>query len=236
MESFEEPTRRTLQPYVTGTSVLGIRCSDGVVLGADTLVSYGSLAKNRKTSRMMEVSKNCALAFSGEYSDFQEIKSTVETLMISEFCLGDKITIKPRSVHQYLARVMYQRRNKMDPLWNQVVLGGVDENSGKSFLGLVDLYGTNFENETIATGYGLYIALPLLRKAYRPDITVAEAQTVIKDCLRVLFYRDARSIDTVQLVTVTKEGTTVTDPFKIDTKWDFKKFKAGSRNVDESTW
>ena len=34
------PTQHTQQPYVTGTSVLGIRFKDGVMLAADTLGIY----------------------------------------------------------------------------------------------------------------------------------------------------------------------------------------------------
>mmetsp|Transcript_27946 Transcript_27946/g.109661 ORF Transcript_27946/g.109661 Transcript_27946/m.109661 type:complete len:237 (-) Transcript_27946:1794-2504(-) len=232
----QDSKQHTVQPYVTGTSVIGLKCADGVVLGADTLVSYGSLAKNRKTSRLMTVSNHCSLGFSGEYSDFQEIQSTLEELMIAEYCMADKIPMQPRAIHQYLARVMYEKRNKQDPLYNQIVIGGVSPATGEGYLGLVDLLGTNYESEMIATGYGTYIALPLLRKAYRPDITVAEGRKVIEDCLRVLFYRDARSIDTVQIASVTKDGAETTEPFKLESTWEFKKFKAGSRLVDESTW
>ena len=40
-----DPIKRTQQPIVTGTSVLGIKYKDGVMLAADTLASYGSLAR-----------------------------------------------------------------------------------------------------------------------------------------------------------------------------------------------
>ena len=40
-----DPMKRTQQPIVTGTSVLGIKYKDGVMLAADTLASYGSLAR-----------------------------------------------------------------------------------------------------------------------------------------------------------------------------------------------
>lgn len=60
------------------------------------VVSYGSLAKNRKTSRLLKVSDNCGLGFSGEYSDFQEIKIVLDRLMTQEFCQDDKITMQPR--------------------------------------------------------------------------------------------------------------------------------------------
>jgi 20S proteasome subunit beta 7 len=46
---------------------------------------------------------------------------------------------------------------------------------GFRFLGNVDLFGTQVQDDTLATGYGAYIARPLLRNAYREDLTEAEA-------------------------------------------------------------
>ena len=57
-----------------------------------------------------------------------------------------------------------------------------------------------YSASTLATGYGAYIAQPLLRKAVegREDtLTENEARTILEDALRVLFYRDARSINQV---------------------------------------
>lgn len=129
---------------------------------------------------------------------------------------------------------MYNRRNKMDPLWNSIVLGGMEDE--KPVLAYVDLVGTNFESEVIATGYGLHIGLPLLRNAYREDITVEEARKVIVDILKVLFYRDCRTIDKYQIATVTKNGAVVEDAKRLETEWSFKAFVSGTRNTDVSTW
>jgi 20S proteasome alpha/beta subunit len=68
------------------------------------------------------------------------------------------------------------------------------------FLAYVDLLGVTYSASTLATGYGAYIAQPLLRKAVegREDtLTEQEARTILEDALRVLFYRDARSINQV---------------------------------------
>lgn len=129
---------------------------------------------------------------------------------------------------------MYQRRNKFDPLWNSIVLAGMQD--GKPLLAYVDLVGTNFESEVVATGYGSYMGLPLLRKAYRDDITVAEAREVIIGVLKVLFYRDARTIDKYQIATVGPTGAVVEDAKTLETKWDYKAFVSGARAGDESTW
>lgn len=68
--------------------------------------------------------------------------------------------------------------------------------------GFVDLQGTSYESDTIATGFGGYLAQPLLRKALetaKGGLTEAGARKVIEDCMRVLYYRDARSLNKMQV-------------------------------------
>lgn len=57
---------------------------------------------------------------------------------------------------------------------------------------MVDLIGTMYEDDVIATGFGNYVCLPLLRKAGN-NLTKDEAKKVLEDCMRVLFYRNCRS-------------------------------------------
>ena len=75
-----------------------------------------------------------------------------------------------------------------------------------SFLGYVDLLGTTYSSPTMATGFGAHIAIPLLREAYEakagiegdgPLLTEEEAEKLLAECMKVLFYRDARSMNKV---------------------------------------
>ena len=68
------------------------------------------------------------------------------------------------------------------------------------FLGYVDLRGTTYRSSTIATGFGAHLAVPILRKRVEgreDDLTEEEAIEIINDCMRVLYYRDARSMNKV---------------------------------------
>lgn len=49
----------------------------------------------------------------------------------------DGNSLGPKEVHNYLTRVMYNRRNKFNPLWNSLVLGGIK--NGQKYLGTVSL-------------------------------------------------------------------------------------------------
>jgi len=93
-----------------------------------------------------------------------------------------------------------------------------------SFLAYVDLLGTTYSASTLATGYGAYIAQPLLRKAVerRENIlTEDEARKILEESMRVLFYRDARSINQFQIATITAQGTSISEPRQLDTSWSF---------------
>jgi 20S proteasome subunit beta 7 len=61
-------------------------------------------------------------------SDFQYLQHILDGLVISEEAnLQDGHTLGPAEIHEYLSQVMYQRRTKMDPLWNSLLVGGVKD-------------------------------------------------------------------------------------------------------------
>ena len=59
-----EPTKHTTQPIVTGTTVIGIKYNGGVMLAADTLASYGSLARYKDVRRLQKVGDNTLIGAS----------------------------------------------------------------------------------------------------------------------------------------------------------------------------
>nr|ACH46181.1 putative proteasome beta 4 subunit [Taeniopygia guttata] len=74
------PAGRTLSPMVTGTSVLGLKFSGGVMLAADTVGSYGSLARFRGISRLLKVNDSTVLGASGDLADFQHLRQLLEQM------------------------------------------------------------------------------------------------------------------------------------------------------------
>ena len=224
----------TTRPITTGTSVLGIKYNGGVMLAADTLVSYGSLAKYKNAKRLLNINSRTLVGASGEYSDLQSISDLLRRNALEDRCTADSLYDDDnneecaKETWSYLRAVMYNRRNKMNPLWNDVVVAGFKTNddgstSDEPFLGVVDKIGTAYEDDILATGFGGYIALPLMREKYRADMEEGEARALLEDCLRILFYRDCRALNRVQIAKVTKEGgVLISDPYELDTHWDFK--------------
>ncbi|CAI4216765.1 unnamed protein product [Parascedosporium putredinis] len=205
MNQAHGPTQHTQSPVVTGTSVIGIKYSDGIVIAADNLASYGSLARFTDVKRL--------LPFAGTSIADADATSAPSHLTAA-------------NLHRYLAKLFYARRNKFDPLWNHVLVGGLDEDS-RPFLASADLRGTTYSAPSLATGFGSALAIPILRKVVPDEEAAAKlskeaAVEAIKECMKVLYYRDARSMDTYSIAVVTKDGVDLKENEKLEQQsWAF---------------
>ena len=189
-------------------------------MAADCLASYGSLARFKDVQRLHALSQNCLLGVGGDISDMQYTLRMLRQYQRSEVCANDGHHLSPKQWHTALSSVQYRRRSEMNPLWNANVIAGVDK-TGEVFLGYSDLIGTTYEDDVVATGFGAYLAIPLLRKAATNAAQLSEDQAValLEQCLRVLYYRDARSLDLIQIAKVTSHGVVVSAPRQLQSDW-----------------
>jgi len=224
--AFEDgPKKSTTSPIVTGSSVLAVKYRDGVMMMADTLGSYGGLAMFKRLPRLQAVNNSTILGAGGEYSDYQYIIKLLQQQTRTDFIMGDGKQLSPLEIFSYLSRLLYNRRSKVDPLWNTLLIAGVDpKDKSNHFLGCVDIYGSSYTADVLATGYGQHLAIPLLRKHQHNDMTYEEAKALLEDCQRVLIYRDCRTLNSFQLATITATGPLISSPYTLDTQWTFKRF------------
>ncbi|KAH6691613.1 proteasome component PRE4 [Plectosphaerella plurivora] len=239
------PNQATQSPIVTGTSVVAIKYKDGVVIAADNLASYGSLARFTDVKRLRTFADSSVVGFGGDVSDMQYLDRHLTSLAIDESYAAPSITGsagdhpadaagnssgKPRlnaaNLHRYLAKLFYARRSKFDPLWNHVLVAGIDDDN-KPFLAAADLLGTTFSAPSLATGFGSMLAQPIMRR-HAPDeeaaakLTREEAVEVIKECMKVLYYRDARSLDSYSIAVVTRDGVELKENEQLEKQsWAF---------------
>jgi 20S proteasome subunit beta 7 len=234
----------TTRPMVTGTSVVGLVYQGGVLLAADTLLSYGSMAKSQNAQRLHSIGGSVVVGASGEYSDYTKLLRVLEEKHLAETRTGlmedGQTEVTAESTWNYLRMLFYSKRNKMNPYWNDVLVAGftnvkegsadnLDGTPSQPFLGMVDKIGTTVSDNTLATGFGAWLALPLLREKWRPDLTEREARALLEDCMKVLFLRDCRASPQIQLAKVTQaeDGSVVSvisDPYILETQWDSAEF------------
>lgn len=209
-------------PIVTGTSVVAFKYKDGIMMATDCLASYGSMARFRNEQRLISVGQHTLMGVSGDISDFQHMQHTLDNMLTQEYDIDDGQVLGTKSIYKYISNIMYNRRSRVDPLWNAYVMGGIDGDD--KFLGFVDLYGTTYQTPTISTGFGGHLAQPILRKyveGREDELEEEEAVRILDECMRVLYYRDARSFSRVRRAKATKEGVEISEPYTLETNWDF---------------
>ncbi|CCF60356.1 hypothetical protein KAFR_0J02920 [Kazachstania africana CBS 2517] len=212
-EASPYPSMNTQQPIVTGTSVIAMKYNNGVIIAADNLGAYGSLLRFTDIERLIPVGQNTVVGISGDISDMQHIEELLDELEIENnydnSSADSNECLQPSYVFEYLANVMYNRRSKMDPLWNALIVAGL-EDDGKPFLRYVNLLGVTYSSPTLATGFGAHLAVPLLRRVIDHDsdvekTTLETAEKTILESLKVLYYRDARSSRKFSLAILDKD-------------------------------
>merc|ERR1739838_316488 len=211
----QDTKSHTLYPSTSGTSVVGLVYDGGILLAADSLGSYGSLARFRDVKRVFKVTD----------------KEVIEQKVRDDECGGYNKVLDAGALHCWLTRVLYNRRSKFDPLWLECVVAGYKDD--KPFLGYVDKIGTAYESTEIATGFGLHLAIPMIReareKSQNPKLTEEEAKKILIETLKVLYYRDCRAHFKYQLADITNDGITITDDLNLkkDTNWELAHLIAG---------
>ena len=215
------PVTRASGVVMSQASVIGMKFKGGVLLAADTVVSYGPTQMFDDVDRVHQLGKYCLISSSGEQSDFQEMYDMLEEKVRGDECVDGRENGKsPAELFCYLNRHMYSRRSEMKPLFTTIVVGGVKE--GKSFLGQTDTYGTSFEGDYVATGFGSYIIMPLLRKEWKETFELKDALELLSRCMTILFINHCWAGDKYTYGTSTEEGITISEPIKIEStgKWD----------------
>ncbi|PON69663.1 Proteasome B-type subunit [Trema orientale] len=215
--------QRTQYPYVTGTSVVALKYKDGILMASDMGASYGSTLRYKSVERIKPIGKHSLLGASGELSDFQELLHYLDELILYDNMWDDGNSLGPKEVHNYLTRVMYNRRNKFNPLWNSLILGGVK--NGQKYLGTVNMIGVHFEDDHVATGFGNHLARPILREEWHKDLSFEDGVKILEKCMRVLLYRDRSAVNKLQIAKITEEGVTISQPYALKTFWEFNAFQ-----------
>jgi len=225
------PITVTQSPSTTGTGIIAFEYDGGVIMAADTLGSYGSLARYRSIPRLLKVNDKVVVGCMGDYADYQYLQQIIEQMEIDEACQDDGLQTTARSLHSWLTRVLYNRRCKMDPLWTTFVVAGTEED-GKPFLGYVDKIGTAYNDSIICTGYASVLATPLIRKAVQDGggkLSLEQARKLVVDSLTLVYYRDAHAFNKYHVAVIpnTGEAATVEDAATLKGNWELANMIAG---------
>jgi proteasome beta subunit len=187
----------------TGATVVGIKCSDGVVVATDSLITWGTHILSEKGVKAFKLTDTIVLASAGLTSDYQMLVNRLQA-QIKLYELNQKKDITVKALSKMIANTLYSRR--MAPLFVQTVVVGVDANGPQLFT--LDMGGSLMPDEFTAAGSGTATAYGVLEDGFKPDLTVKEAEVIAINAVKAGIARDAQSGGDVRVMSVTESGVT----------------------------
>ena len=189
-----------------GTTTVGIKCKDGVVLAADKRATAGHLVVNKKTDKIYNISKNMAITMAGTVSDAQLLSKLIKAeLNLKKLRSGRNATVRESA--NLLAGMVYGNIRKMSmiPGVSHFLMGGKDETGYYLFDIFADGSLTE-EDEYITSGSGSVMAFGVLETLYKPDISIDEGVSLAIKSVNAALQRDSASGNGLKIITITEKG------------------------------
>lgn len=188
----------------TGTTTVGIKFKDGIILAADRRATAGNYIVDKSCEKVFNITEDMALTMAGAVSDAQLLVKLIKAELQLRFLKTNrKPTVKEAA--NLLSSMIYQNARSYFSGGTHFLLGGKD-NSGYH---LYDLFvdGSIIEiKDFVSSGSGSVIAWGVLETSYEDDMEIGEAKKLAMKSINAALQRDSASGGGLTLFTITKEG------------------------------
>ena len=190
----------------TGTTTLGIVCSDGLVIAADKRTTLGGqLIVDKKSEKVVPIVDNIVITTAGMASTTDRLAKLVRAeLKLLEVKTNRKVTVKETA--NLLTNFNYWGIRQIGE-WEiaAFIVGGKD--TAGYHLYEVSPDGTLTERDDYAsTGSGMVFVWPILESKWKKGITVHEGIRLAAEAINASQLRDTASGSGFDIYTITAEG------------------------------
>lgn len=187
----------TQEALKTGTTTIGIKYKDGVVLATDQRATMGNLIAHSDVQKLYQIGDNLGMTIAGMVGDAQ----LMVRYMQSEIALYVMKKGAPMTVNAAATLVANIIRQGF---YLGLIVGGYDKTGGHIFS--IDGAGGYIEDKFMSVGSGSTFAYGALEAGYKPDMTKDEAINLAVTALNSSVHRDAYSGDGMLVASIDAEG------------------------------
>lgn len=184
-----------------GTTTIGIKCQNSVVLATDTRVTMGYFVAHKKGKKIYKIDDHLAITIAGVVADAQNI---VEILKVNArlYKMEKDRPIPIASAARLAANILFSSRYA--PLILQAIIAGIDESGPRIYT--LDPLGSVTEETCVSTGSGSPIAYGVLEAEYKEGMSIDDGIKMVVRAVNSAMRRDAASGDSFDVAIVTKDG------------------------------
>ncbi|MCH7967742.1 MAG: archaeal proteasome endopeptidase complex subunit beta [Thaumarchaeota archaeon] len=184
-----------------GTTTVGIKATDGVILCADMRASAGYFIANNNTMKIQKIDEHAGMTMAGGVADAQNITDILRYhANMHRIQKHEPISIK--SLTRLTSLIFHQNRGY--PFIADILVGGYD-NAGPALYN-IDMFGSAEEKNYVTTGSGSPVAYGLLEEEYHDDLTVEEAKVIALRSVKAAIIRNIGTGDGINIAIIDKNG------------------------------
>lgn len=192
----------------SGTTLVGIVCKDGIVMGADRQSTAGNLVVGKNIQKVIQINDYLVISATGMVADIELQKKVIRAeLKLKE--LKSKRRPSIREAANLIGMMTYRniRQPSMIPAIVGTLAGGFNED-GSVELYTIEPAGTAMKVEDYDAnfGSGMPYVLGFLEREYKKDITVKEGVKLAVESLKSSTQRDTGSGFGIDVFAIKKEG------------------------------
>lgn len=190
----------------TGTTTVGIKCREGIVLAADKRATAGHMIVDKHAEKLHQLDTHIAITIAGLVSDAQFLTKLARAeIQLKKVRTHAPVTLKEAA--NLLANLTYANIRKLTMIPGIVgfVIGGVDADGSHLYNIGVDGSVTE-EDDYTSDGSGSVFAYGVLDTLYRKDMPIDEGMKLALKALNAAMQRDSATGNGVDVITITKDG------------------------------
>ena len=192
----------------SGTTIIGLVCKDGIVMGSDRQTSAGHLVMSKNTQKAVQINDYLVLSGTGNASDIEMQKKVITAeLRLKELKSKKRPTV--REAANFIAMMTYRniRQPTMIPSMVGTLVAGFNPD-GTTELYTIEPAGTAMKVEDYDAnfGSGMPFVLGFLERQYKKDLSIEEGIILVTESLKSSTQRDMGSGHGIDIFTIKKEG------------------------------
>lgn len=189
----------------TGTTTVGIVCSDGIVIAADKRTTMGNIIFDREAQKVVPIVDDIVVTKAGMVSETQRLIKLVRAeLKLIEVRTNRKVSVK-EAANLFTNMNYYGIRQMGEWAIAEFLVAGRDATGFSLYQAAADGSMKKHDNFS-TTGSGSYMVYGVLEDKYKKGITVEEGVKLAVEGINSAQLRDSASGSGFDVYTITKDG------------------------------
>ena len=184
-----------------GTTTVGIKAKDGVILCADMRASAGYFIANNNTMKIQKIDEHVGMTMAGGVADAQNITDILRYhANLHRIQKQEPIPIK--SLTRLTSLIFHQNRGY--PFIADILVGGYDKTGPDLYN--IDMFGSVEKKTFVTTGSGSPVAYGLMEEEYHENLSVEEAKIIALRAVKAAITRNIGTGDGINIAILDKDG------------------------------